>query len=66
MFLTNQKYLGYACIIFSIVLLRHKTRRFNAIKKSITKKMEIEFPVWLREVSLSLENLTVLNAIYTM
>lgn len=63
LFLTNQKYLGYACIIFSIVLLSHKTRRFNAIKKSITKKMEIEFPVWLREVSLSLENLTVLNAI---
>lgn len=55
--------LGYACFLLVVVLLTQKTRTYNYAKKSITKKFIIEFPIWLREVSLTLGSLTVLNAI---
>ena len=63
LFLYADKSLGSASLIMAIVLLTQKTRTYNSAKKIITKRFIIEFPIWLREVSLSLGSLTVLNAI---
>lgn len=50
-------------IISSFVLLVQKRRRYFSYKKKIKKYIEIEFPIFLREVSLNLYNMTVVNAI---
>ena len=36
---------------------------YQSHKKNLAKALEIEFPIWLRDVALNLNNLTVLNAI---
>ena len=49
--------------LMGIFIITNKKRLFNRAYKTITKAFTIEFPVWLREISLTLGNLTVLNAI---
>ena len=49
--------------VFSAVLLFQKQQKYNNRKKKIKNYVEIEFPIFLREVSLNLYNMTVVNAI---
>lgn len=48
-----------------IYTLTKNTRRYKGAYKKINRAITIEFPIWLREISLNLSNLTVLNAIET-
>lgn len=50
-------------IALAYILLSQKARSYLATKKYLIKELTIEFPIWLREVSLSLGSLTVINAI---
>ena len=50
-------------LILALIVLFNKTYRFKRLYKKITKSLSIEFPIWLREISLTLNSLTVLNAI---
>lgn len=52
-----------ACMAFGTILLLNPLIRHKLAYKNINKALTIEFPVWLREISLTLNNLTVLNAI---
>ncbi len=47
----------------AIMAIANKPYRFKKIYKDLTRSMTIEFPIWLREISLTLNSLTVLNAI---
>lgn len=62
-FFIDNRITAYALFMIDILLITQKTRRYKNTKKYITKQLTMEFPMWLREVSLSLGNLTVLNAI---
>ena len=55
----------YAFLPFmlGIVVLFKKSFKYKKIYKELTKALTIEFPIWLREISLTLNSLTVLNAI---
>lgn len=46
-----------------IYTITKNTRKFKNAYKKINRAITIEFPIWLREISLNLSNLTVLNAI---
>lgn len=59
----NNNTIGTAFIVLALIFISQKYRRFIANKKFIKKELTIEFPIWLREVSLSLGSFTVLNAI---
>lgn len=59
----NNKIVSYAFFIIAFIFISQKARRYKKLKHYIKKEITIEFPMWLREVSLSLGNLTVLNAI---
>ncbi len=50
-------------LILAVFILMNKSIRYNKAYKRLTKALTIEFPIWLREISLTLNNLTVLNAI---
>lgn len=62
-FFINNRFPAYAFWMLSLVLLTQKSRRYKNTKRFIAKQLTLEFPMWLREISLSLGNLTVLNAI---
>lgn len=62
-YLSQNSYLCYALFIVAIILLTQKTRSYNNARRYINKCLTIEFPIWLREISLSLGSHTVLNAI---
>lgn len=47
----------------AVMLLYNNKRLYNLHKKRTTKAIEIEFPIWLRDVALNLSNLRVINAI---
>lgn len=49
--------------IMAYLIINHKTLRVKKAYKIIEKALMIEFPIWLREISLSLNNLTVINSI---
>lgn len=51
------------CLIMGLLILFNKRRIYSSAYKSLHKSFTVEFPVWLREISLNLSNLTVLNAI---
>ena len=53
----------FGLIGVAIMFLTNNRRYYNLHKKRIRKALEMEFPVWLRDVALNLQNLTVLNAI---
>ncbi len=50
-------------IMFGVMVLIKKPMKYKRIYKRLTRALTIEFPIWLREISLTLNNLTVLNAI---
>lgn len=56
-------YVAVFCLAFSIIVITNKRNRYFKNKNYLAKKLTIEFPMWLREISLSLGNYTVLNAI---
>lgn len=62
-FIVDDRIVAYAFYIIAIIFISQKSRRYKSLKRYIRKELTIEFPMWLREVSLSLGNLTVLNAI---
>lgn len=62
-FLKGQIIISLICIFFSIIVLMNKNLRYKKAYKTINKAFAIEFPIWLREISLNLNNYTVLNAI---
>lgn len=62
-FIIKQYALIIMPIILAIFLLTKSYRTYNNAYKKISKSLTIEFPIWLREISLNLSNLTVLNAI---
>lgn len=47
----------------AFMLLYNNKRLYNLHKRRTTKAIEIEFPVWLRDVALNLSHLRVINAI---
>lgn len=49
--------------MLGMIIIFNKSYRFKKIYKKISRSLTIEFPIWLREISLTLNNLTVLNAI---
>ncbi len=51
------------CLFIGILVINNKRRIYRSAYKSLHKSFTVEFPVWLREISLNLSNLTVLNAI---
>ena len=62
-FIIKNNLAAISLILLGLIFLSQKHRRYLSIKKYITKKLTIEFPIWLREISLSLGSLTVLNSI---
>lgn len=50
-------------ILIALYTLTKSSRVYTSAYKKINKALTIEFPIWLREISLNLSNLTVLNAI---
>ncbi len=50
-------------IMLGVMVLIKKPMKYKRIYKRLTRALTIEFPIWLREISLTLNNLTVLNAI---
>ena len=62
-FYIKQKAFAILFGVVGVVLLFQKSRKYNGCKKKIKNYIEIEFPIFLREVSLNLYNMTVVNAI---
>lgn len=64
-FLTSKNNIAIALVMFLLAfsLVTQRSRSYKVAYKTINKALTIEFPVWLREVSLSLNNMTVLNSI---
>lgn len=59
----NKMFIALICIIVGIFILFKPTLDYKKAYKVLNKAFTIEFPVWLREISLNLNNYTVLNAI---
>lgn len=51
----------FAVLAYFIYTSNGRTYRLN--RKKVEKSIEMEFPVWLRDVALNLNNMTVLNAV---
>lgn len=62
-FIIDYRPAAYALGLIAVFILLQKTIKYHSLKRFIAKQITIEFPMWLREVSLSLGSLTVLNAI---
>lgn len=62
-------FMGYSVVLMLLLfgmaalIVTNNRRYYRSHKKKIKKALEMEFPVWLRDVALNLQNLTVLNAI---
>lgn len=55
--------IGLVTMALAYALVTRKNNVYRSNYKLVNKALTLEFPVWLREVSLSLNNMTVLNAI---
>lgn len=55
--------IGLLFFFMAYMMLMHRKSKYNYAMKRLKKAYTIEFPMWLREVSLSLNTMTVLNAI---
>ena len=51
------------CVGLGFVFFTQPSRTLNMKKNKIKKTLMLEFPIWLRDVALNLNNLTVINAI---
>lgn len=56
-------YYALIAIILSFMVMYNSTSKYSKAYKAVDKALNVEFPIWLREISLSLSNLTVINAI---
>ena len=63
MFIVKEYTLCAISVALSILVIGFPGGRHKAAYKVVSKSLTIEFPIWLREISLTLSNLTVLNAI---
>ena len=54
---------GLGLLVMALLLITHNSTKYRNAYRTVNKALTIEFPVWLREVSLSLNNMTVVNAI---
>lgn len=63
LFYIDEILLSCLSLLFAIYVFTEKRRKRDLAFSSVSRSMEIEFPVWLREISLNLNHLTVLNAI---
>lgn len=62
-FLINEKLICAACVIFAIIGFSRKDYKLKEAYKKINKNLMYEFPKWLRDVCLKVNDMTVLNAI---
>lgn len=51
------------CVLLAYMLYSQNRRLFASKSMDVSKFLEQEFPVWLRDISLNLQTLTVINAI---
>jgi len=56
-------YIFIICLIMSVYICKTNERFHKKQYKKVKKALEIEFPIWLRDVCLNLQNYTVINAI---
>lgn len=54
---------SFLCFGIALMVFFDSPARYHSAYKSLSKNLTIEFPVWLREISLALNSYTVLNAI---
>lgn len=55
--------ISLSVITLAYIVFTHKYHKYQSALKRINKALTLEFPMWLREISLSLHNNTVVNAI---
>lgn len=64
LFMQTKQIVVLLMMLFVAFMFAYQNRnRYNLAKKKIERAMEIEFPVWLRDVALNLQNMTVINSI---
>lgn len=61
--LLKNLYIFIICLIMSVYICKTNERFHKKQYKKVKKALEIEFPIWLRDVCLNLQNYTVINAI---
>lgn len=59
----DQILFGLILLVFGILFLTMRNVNYKSRKKQVLKALNIEFPIWLREIALNLHNLVVVNAI---
>ena len=50
-------------LVMAAFMYTSNSRTYKANRKRVQRAIEMEFPIWLRDVALNLNNMTVLNAI---
>lgn len=63
MILFKQRFVGLIIICLALLIVFYKFIQYKGYENTIKKAFEMEFPLWLRSVSLNLYNMTVLRAI---
>ena len=51
------------CIFMGFLIATQKSRTYKMHKKKVSFFLEVEFPIWMRDVALNIHNYTVVNAI---
>lgn len=59
----NNYPLGIGIVLLAFILFSHKYQKYQNSISRVNKALMLEFPMWLREISLSLHNNTIVNAI---
>lgn len=63
LYLKKIRTLAYLILISIIILLNIKRIKLSTNKKRLSNYFKVEFPLWIRDISLLIGNYTVLNAI---
>lgn len=63
LFKTGNILLVGACLYLSYMMFFYHNRLYKMHLKSIKKCLWVEFPIWMRDIALNLQNLTVINSI---
>lgn len=63
MIVSKQYPIGIIVFAFVLIVLTNKQRKYSDAYKALNKHFQIEFPSWLREITLNLNTKTVINAI---
>ena len=63
--LFDKAHTSYAiiCVLFAYFVFTQPARTLRTKQRRIAKTLMLEFPIWLRDVALNLNNLTVINSI---